>query len=71
MLIYLGMIVLGFGYFVWNKGVIIVNVGVLVVMNNLLILVGIIVNIVIWNCDVDIIKFVIGVVIILLVFIIN
>lgn len=70
-LIYLGTIASGLGYFAWNKGATIVNVGALAVMNNLLIPAGIIVNIVIWNRDADIIKLAIGAAIILLALIIN
>ena len=65
------MIASGLGYFAWNKGATIVNVGALAVMNNLLIPAGIIVNIVIWNRDADIIKLAIGAAIILLALIIN
>ncbi|WP_404340713.1 carboxylate/amino acid/amine transporter [Pseudoalteromonas mariniglutinosa] len=59
-LIYLGTIASGFGYFAWNKGATLVNVGALAVMNNLLIPAGIIVNVIIWNRDADITKLAIG-----------
>lgn len=51
-LIYLGTIASGLGYFIWNKGATMVNAGALAVMNNLLVPAGLIVNIVIWNRDV-------------------
>ena len=70
-LIYLGTIASGLGYFAWNKGATIVNVGALAVMNNLLIPAGIIVNIVIWNRDADILRLSIGAAVILLALIVN
>lgn len=59
-LIYLGIMASGIGYFIWNKGATIVDVGTLAVMNNLLIPAGIIVNVLIWNKEADIIRLVIG-----------
>lgn len=65
-LIYLGVIASGLGYFVWNKGACLVNAGALAIMNNALVPAGLIVNILIWNRDVDIARLAIGGVIILL-----
>jgi drug/metabolite transporter (DMT)-like permease len=59
-LIYLGTIAAGLGYFAWHKGATLVNVGVVAVMNNLLIPTGILVNVVIWNRDADILRLSIG-----------
>ncbi|MBH0034309.1 MULTISPECIES: carboxylate/amino acid/amine transporter [unclassified Pseudoalteromonas] len=59
-LIYLGVVASGLGYFMWNKGATLVNVGALAVMNNLLIPAGIIVNVLIWNRDADIVRLSIG-----------
>ncbi|NQY89736.1 MAG: EamA family transporter [Colwellia sp.] len=59
-LVYLGIIASGVGYFAWNKGATLVNVGALAIMNNLLIPAGIIVNLVIWNRDADIARLVFG-----------
>ncbi|AOW78760.1 hypothetical protein A3Q34_19100 [Colwellia sp. PAMC 20917] len=59
-LIYLGIVASGLGYFGWNKGATLVNVGALAVMNNLLIPAGIIVNVLIWNRDADLVKLSIG-----------
>lgn len=59
-LIYLGTVASGLGYFAWNKGATLVNVGVLAVMNNLLIPTGILVNVLIWNRDADILRLSIG-----------
>jgi len=68
---YLGVVASGIGYFAWDKGATQVNVGSLAVMNNLLIPAGIIVNVVIWNRDADILRLSIGAGIILLALIIN
>ncbi len=59
-LVYLGSIASGVGYFAWNKGATLVNVGALAIMNNLLIPLGIVVNLVIWNHDADITRLVLG-----------
>ena len=59
------------GYFAWNKGATLVNIGALAVMNNLLIPAGILVNIVIWNRDADVLKLSIGGAIILLALLLN
>ena len=59
-LIYLGIVASGLGYFMWNKGAKLVNVGALAVMNNLLIPAGIIVNVLIWNRDADLLRLSIG-----------
>ncbi|MGG5574312.1 carboxylate/amino acid/amine transporter [Vibrio diazotrophicus] len=64
-LIYLGVIASGLGYFVWNKGACLVNAGALAIMNNALVPAGLIVNIVIWNRDVDVARLTIGGIIIL------
>ncbi|MFM2588399.1 carboxylate/amino acid/amine transporter [Vibrio sp. TBV020] len=65
-LTYLGLVASGLGYFAWNKGATMVNAGALAVMNNALVPAGLIVNIVIWNRDVDIVQLSIGGAIILL-----
>ncbi|EIJ0970484.1 DMT family transporter [Vibrio vulnificus] len=59
-LIYLGLIASGLGYFAWNKGATLVNAGALAVMNNALVPAGLIVNIVIWNRDVDLLRLTLG-----------
>lgn len=64
-LIYLGVVASGLGYFAWNKGATIVSVGQLAVMNNLLIPAGIIVNVAIWNREADLLRLTLGGVIIL------
>ncbi|MFT6924645.1 MAG: carboxylate/amino acid/amine transporter [Psychromonas sp.] len=70
-LIYLGTIASGLGYFAWNKGATLVNVGVLAVMNNLLIPAGILVNVLIWNRDADIFRLSIGGAVILSALLVN
>ena len=59
-LIYLGAVASGAGYFLWNKGVVLVNTGSLAIMNNALVPLGLIVNLVIWNKEADIMKILIG-----------
>ncbi|WP_413693645.1 carboxylate/amino acid/amine transporter [Psychromonas sp. KJ10-2] len=70
-LLYLGTIASGLGYFAWNKGATKVNVGTLAIMNNLLIPAGILVNLVIWNKEADLFRLTIGAVIILGALLIN
>lgn len=70
-LIYLGTIASGIGYFAWNKGATLVNVGALAVMNNLLIPAGILVNLLIWNHHADIIRLTVGGAVILSALILN
>ncbi|MCG7548142.1 carboxylate/amino acid/amine transporter [Pseudoalteromonas sp. Of7M-16] len=59
-LIYLGLVASGLGYFLWNKGATLVSVGTLAVMNNVLIPAGVIVNIVIWNKNTELTSLLIG-----------
>ncbi|RJX68845.1 DMT family transporter [Vibrio sinensis] len=65
-LVYLGTVASGLGYFAWNKGATMVNAGALAVMNNALVPAGLIVNILIWNRDVDLVRLSIGGAIIML-----
>jgi carboxylate/amino acid/amine transporter len=65
-LTYLGIFASGVGYFAWNKGATMVDIGTLAVANNLLIPAGIIVNVLFWNRDADILRLSIGGAIILL-----
>ena len=48
-LLWLGLVASGGGYYWWNKGATQVSSGMLAVMNNMLIPAGLLVNIVIWN----------------------
>lgn len=70
-LTYLGLVASGLGYFAWNKGATQVSVGTLAVANNLLIPAGIVVNVLFWNRDADILRLSIGGAIILLALMIN
>jgi len=70
-LTYLGIVASGLGYFAWNKGATMVNVGTLAVMNNLLIPIGIAVNVLFWNKETDIVRLLIGGVIILFALLLN
>ncbi|MDN2483049.1 carboxylate/amino acid/amine transporter [Vibrio agarivorans] len=65
-LIYLGTIASGLGYFLWNRGACQVNAGALAVMNNALIPAGLIVNILIWNQQEDVLRLFLGAVVIML-----
>ncbi len=64
-LIWLGAVASGLGYFMWNYGATQVDAGTLAIMNNALIPAGLIVNIVIWHKDIDYGRFIIGSAIIL------
>lgn len=70
-LIYLGIVASGLGYFGWNKGATLVNVGALAAMNNVLIPAGIVVNVLIWNTQADILRLSIGAGIILAALLLN
>ena len=70
-LVYLGVVASGVGYFAWNKGATLVNVGTLAIANNLLIPAGILVNVLFWNRDADILRLSIGAAIILLALFVN
>lgn len=70
-LTYLGIIASGLGYFAWNKAATQVDVGTLAVANNLLIPAGILVNILFWNRDADILRLTLGGGIILLALVVN
>ena len=59
-IIYLGAVASGAGYYFWNKGVVLVNTGSLAIMNNALVPLGLIVNLVIWNKEADLTKILIG-----------
>ncbi len=59
-LIYLGVIASGLGYFFWNKGATKVDAGTLAIMNNALIPAGLVVNLLIWNRDADLLRLSIG-----------
>lgn len=59
-LLWLGVVASGLGYFLWNKGATLVNSGQLAVMNNVLIPAGLLVNLLIWNRDTDLLRLTLG-----------
>jgi len=59
-LFWLGLVASGLGYFLWNKGACKVDAGVLAIMNNALVPMGLLINIVIWNKDVNYLTLSIG-----------
>lgn len=59
-LVYLGLIASGLGFFFWNKGATRVDAGTLAIMNNALIPAGLIVNLVIWNRDANLTRLTLG-----------
>jgi carboxylate/amino acid/amine transporter len=59
-LLYLGLIASGLGYFFWNKGATKVDAGTLAIMNNALVPAGLIVNLIIWNRDANLTRLFLG-----------
>ena len=59
-LLWLGLGASGLGYFLWNKGATIVNAGALAIVNNALVPAGLLVNLLIWNRDADLLRLSIG-----------
>lgn len=70
-LLWLGLVASGLGYFLWNKGATLVNAGTLAIMNNALVPAGLLVNLLIWNRDVDWFRLIVGGSVILLALLIN
>lgn len=70
-LIWLGVVASGLGYFLWNKGATLVDAGALAIMNNALVPAGLLVNLLIWNRDVDLVRLGLGAGVILLALWIN
>ncbi|MCK2041837.1 carboxylate/amino acid/amine transporter [Chromohalobacter sp. TMW 2.2308] len=59
-LVWLGVVASGLGYFLWNKGACRVDAGTLAIMNNALVPAGLLVNLLIWNRDADVPRLVLG-----------
>ena len=59
-ILWLGVVASGLGYFCWNLGATKVDSGTLSVMNNLLIPCGLAVNLVLWNQDTDMLRLLAG-----------
>ncbi|WP_445395416.1 carboxylate/amino acid/amine transporter [Zobellella sp. An-6] len=64
-LLWLGLGASGLGYFLWNKGATLVNAGALAIMNNALVPAGLLVNLLIWNREADLLRLGLGGVIII------
>jgi carboxylate/amino acid/amine transporter len=65
-LLWLGLVASGAGYFCWNKGATQVSSGVLAVMNNMLIPAGLLVNILLWNRNENLVSLGVGSVLLIL-----
>ncbi len=59
-ILWLGVAASGVGLFLWNRGACLVDAGTLAVMNNALVPAGLLVNLLIWNRDEDLLRLVIG-----------
>lgn len=59
-LVWLGVVASGLGYFLWNKGACRVDAGTLAIMNNALVPAGLLVNLLIWNRDADVPRLMLG-----------
>lgn len=59
-LVYLGLIASGLGFFFWNKGATKVDSGTLAIMNNALVPAGLIVNLLIWNREANLTRLALG-----------
>ncbi len=70
-LLWLGFGASAAGLFLWNSGATKVDAGTLAVMNNAVIPVGLLVNLVIWNRDADLVRLALGAAILLLALWIN
>ncbi|AOS95930.1 EamA-like transporter family protein [Microbulbifer aggregans] len=59
-LLWLGLVASGLGYYLWNQGATRVSAGTLAAMNNALIPAGLLVNLLIWNRDADLPRLALG-----------
>ncbi|SEI70211.1 carboxylate/amino acid/amine transporter [Allopseudospirillum japonicum] len=59
-LLWLGVVASGIGYFLWNKGACLVDAGALAIMNNALVPAGLLVNVLIWNKEADLTRLSLG-----------
>ncbi|NKQ41936.1 MAG: EamA family transporter [Sulfurovum sp.] len=59
-LIWLGIVASGLGYFLWNRGATQVDSGILAIMNNAVVPLGLIVNLLLWGKDIDYVSLVFG-----------
>ena len=65
-LLWLGLVASGGGYYYWNKGATLVSSGLLAVMNNMLIPAGLLVNILLWNRNENILSLGMGSILLIL-----
>ena len=66
LIIWLGVIASGVCYFLWNVGATKVDSGTLAIMNNAVIPVGILVNVILWDQQINWLRFIIGSIIIVI-----
>ena len=59
-LAWLGLAASGLGLYLWNRGACLVDAGTLAVMNNALVPAGLVVNLLIWNQEADLLRLAIG-----------
>ncbi|MFW5825830.1 MAG: hypothetical protein ACOCVV_12810, partial [Marinobacter sp.] len=59
-LAWLGLAASGIGLYLWNRGACRVDAGTLAVMNNALVPAGLLVNLLIWNREADLLRLLIG-----------
>lgn len=59
-LVWLGLVASGLGFFFWNRGATQVDAGTLGIMNNALIPAGLVVNLLIWNREADLPRLLVG-----------
>ncbi|PSM52649.1 EamA/RhaT family transporter, type 4 [Campylobacter blaseri] len=59
-IVWLGVVASGLCYFLWNKGACEVDSGVLAIMNNALVPAAIVVNLLFWGKDTDMVKLILG-----------
>ena len=59
-LVWLGLAASGLGMFLWNRGGCLVDAGTLAIMNNALVPAGLLVNLLIWNHNADLLRLALG-----------
>lgn len=59
-LAWLGLVASGLGFYLWNKGATLVDGGTLGIMNNALVPAGLVVNLLLWNRDADLLRLGVG-----------
>ncbi|ABM61133.1 EamA family transporter [Halorhodospira halophila] len=59
-LVWLGLAASGLGLYLWNQGARVVDGGTLAVMNNLLVPAGLLVNLLLWERDADLLRLAVG-----------